>query len=148
MQNRRLYILIEIISTLLIFLFVYTGVNKLNEHKNFEAILSQSSLVGARSNFLSWLIPIIELFTAILLFFPFTRKWGLLISLIIMTIFTVYVFYMILFIPHLPCNCGGVIKNMTWTEHLLFNVFFAVITFIGFWLNKRMSQPNQNTLLI
>lgn len=148
MQNRQLYILIEIISALLILLFVYTGISKLNEHNNFQAVLSQSPLIGARSNFLSWSIPILELFTAVLLFLPFSRKWGLFISLILMIVFTVYVFYMIVFIPHLPCNCGGVIKKMAWKEHLLFNIFFAAIAFIGFWLHKKTQQRNQNAVFI
>ncbi len=148
MQNRQLHILIEIISALLIILFVYTGISKLNEHNSFQGVLSQSPLIGARSNFLSWSIPILELLTAILLFLPFARKSGLFISLILMTVFTVYVFYMIVFIPHLPCNCGGVIKNMTWTEHLFFNIFFATITLIAFWLHKKKIQRNQSAVFI
>ena len=145
-QIRQIYILIEIISVLLICLFVYTGISKLNEHNNFQGVLSQSPLIGAMSNFLSWLIPILELFTALLLFFPFARKWGLFISLILMTIFTLYVFYMIVFIPHLPCSCGGVIKLLTWKEHLLFNIFFSVIALLGISLYKKTQQRTQNAL--
>lgn len=140
--------LIEIISALLILLFVYTGISKLNDQDNFQAVLSQSPLIGSRANFLSWYLPIIELLTALLVFLPFTRKLGLKISLILMCLFTGYISYMILFTPHLPCSCGGVLKQMTWTQHLLFNICFTVLIAAGLWLyqrNKLFIAINRNS---
>lgn len=120
--------LIEGISSLLILLFVYTGVSKLNEPDTFRAVISQTPLIGLYSNLISLLLPLIELSTGLLLFFPFTRKWGLLIALTLMILFTGYIGYMILVMPHLPCSCGGVLKQMTWGQHLLFNICFIALT--------------------
>lgn len=129
--------LIEIISALLILLFVYTGISKLNEQSNFRAVLSESPLIGSKANFFSWVLPITELTTASLLFFPFTRKWGFIISLMLMSLFTAYIAYIIFFMPHLPCSCGGVLKQMTWTQHLTFNIFITGLTTVGLWLYQK-----------
>jgi uncharacterized membrane protein YphA (DoxX/SURF4 family) len=130
----------EIISSLFILLFVYTGLSKLNEHDSFRAVLSQSPLIESKADFISWALPIIELCAALLLLFPFTRKYGILVSFILMIIFTGYVGYMILSRRHLPCSCGGVLKQMTWIQHLEFNVLFTALAFIGMLLfpNKKL----------
>jgi putative oxidoreductase len=139
---------IEIIAALLIFLFVYTGVSKLNEQNSFRAVLSRSPLIGSTANLLSWLLPILELITAALLLIPFFRKAGLVVSLGLMTIFTGYIAYMIIFTPHLPCSCGGVLKQMTWKQHLWFNVFFTGLSAAAYWLyqhNKLFVATNRNS---
>ena len=134
--------LTEIISALFILLFVYTGVSKLNEQNNFRAVLSHSPIIGSKANFLSLFLPITELFTSILLFIPNTRKWGLIISFGLMCIFTGYIVYMILFTPHLPCSCGGVLKQLTWNQHLILNILFTVLAGLGLW------NYNKNKLFI
>ena len=124
-KTKRL--VIEIISAVLLLLFSYTGIMKIIDHNNFQGVLSQSALIGIWSQELAWLVPIIELVTALLLFIPRTRIKGLTLSLVLMCMFTVYIFYMITFMSHLPCNCGGVIKKMSWEQHLIFNIFLYVL---------------------
>lgn len=130
-------IAIDIISALFILLFVYTATSKLFEHNAFEAILSQSPFIGSKANLLSWTLPILELFTAALLLIPSCRRFGFLSSFILMLLFTSYVAYMILFAENLPCSCGGVISQMTWSQHLIFNIFFTALAFISWRLTIR-----------
>ena len=127
----------EIAAALFIFLFVYTGYSKLSEHHKFIVVLSRSPLLAPFSFFLSWLIPITELIIAALLFFRRTRKSGFLLSLFLMTIFTFYIGYMLLFAANLPCSCGGVLKNMSWTQHLIFNIFFTALAAFNLLLLKQ-----------
>jgi uncharacterized membrane protein YphA (DoxX/SURF4 family) len=138
LKTRRL--VIEIISALLLLLFSYTGIMKIIDHDNFQGVLSQSALIGIWSQELAWLVPIIELVTALLLFIPRTRIKGLTLSLVLMCMFTVYIFYMITFMSHLPCNCGGVIKKMSWEQHLIFNIFFTAFAALGVMLFKSISK--------
>src|SRR6476660_2021273 len=121
MPSRLRSIFIEIISALLIFLFVYTAISKIITHNSFEAVLHESSLLKEFSNILSWLIPGTEILISILLFFPRFRNIGLLFSALLLTAFTGYIGYMILFTPKLPCSCGGVLKNLDWKMHIIFN---------------------------
>jgi Methylamine utilisation protein MauE len=130
-------IIIEIISSLFILLFVYTAMMKFIEHDSFKVVLGESPLIGSMANALSWLLPVTEILTAILLFFPSVRIWGFISALFLMTIFTGYITYMLLFASSLPCSCGGVLAHMTWKEHMVFNVFFTILAAAGLRLTLR-----------
>lgn len=148
MKKVKKTIFTDIISALFILLFVYTATNKLLEHEGFKQVLSQSTLIGINASILSWVLPILELFTATLLFILSFRKWGLVGSLILMTLFTSYITYMILFAKNLPCSCGGIISQMTWQGHLIFNIFFTALAAIGLRLtlrNKLFIAINRNS---
>ena len=136
-QNNLSPILIECISALLILLFVYTATSKLIAHNSFVFTLSQSPLLQQYSIPLSWAIPLTEMLISCFLFIPRLRKTGLLFSAFLMTAFTIYISYMIAFTPRLPCSCGGVIKSLTWKEHLLLNISFIVIAVFGWIMIKK-----------
>lgn len=121
----------DIISAIFIFLFVYTALNKLYTYKLFEQTLEGTPLIGALSTYIAILLPIIELMVSLLLFIPRTRKWGLYSSFSLMVVFTLYIGYMIVFTPHRPCTCGGVIEKMTWTQHFVFNIAFTLLALAG-----------------
>jgi len=137
MKTVKKTIVPDIIAALFILLFVYTAITKLIEHESFKTVLSQSPLIGINATILSWVLPILELFTATLLFIPALRKWGFASSLILMFLFTCYITFMILFARNLPCSCGGVISAMTWPEHLIFNIFFTTLAVVGLWVTYR-----------
>jgi hypothetical protein len=121
----------ELISSLLIFLFGYTAISKLLSIHRFEAVLEQSPLISSGAALLAWQIPLAELGIVLLLIFSSTRKMGLWVSAILLSFFTIYLFYMVLFSPHLPCSCGGVISSMSWPVHIGFNVVCIAITVAG-----------------
>jgi putative oxidoreductase len=126
----------DLIAAVLIFLFVYTAINKLMNIESFEAVISKSPIIHQNASLISWLVPLGELIISLLLLIPVFREYGFLFSSILMGIFTLYVAYMLLFIPTLPCSCGGVIQKMNWTQHLIFNIFFFFLSFFG-WRIKR-----------
>lgn len=128
---------IEIISALFILLFVYTALSKFVEFGSFKGVLKKSPLIGDMSVLATWAIPTTELLIAALLFIPRTRLAGLYGSLGLMTMFTLYLGYMLAFTPKLPCSCGGVISQMTWTQHLIFNIFFTLLALTSIWLYKK-----------
>jgi len=115
----------------LIFLFTYTGISKLMDHNNFETTLLQSPIIRNQGEILSWLIPFAELFTVFLLLLNTYKQVGYLLSLLLMAMFTGYITYMILFIPHLPCSCGGILKELSWSNHLLLNSFLIMLIIIS-----------------
>ncbi len=140
--------LIELIASLFILLFLYTGLSKLKEQTEFQVVLSKSPLLSTSSLVLSWLLPIIEIATSVLLFLPRTRKYGLVASMLLMTLFALYISYMLLFTPNLPCSCGGVLKQLNWSQHLLFNIFFLLLSILALWLsnkNKFFIAINRNS---
>lgn len=134
------HVFINLIASSLLLLFLYTGINKLEERELFQAILSKSPLLSTYAGLLSWIIPFSELFVSALLFFPVTRVSGLQWSIALMTGFTLYIAYMLLSASRLPCSCGGVLKNMSWSEHLGFNIIFLLLSIIAFGLKKGGKQ--------
>lgn len=127
----------EIITFLFIFLFVYTGLNKLIGHNSFEQTLSSMPVLRAVASITAWLIPSVELFTAALLLFDKTRRAGMLLSVILMTGFTIYIGGMLTFASKLPCSCGGVLSKMNWTTHFWFNLIFLVLGITGYFNSQK-----------
>lgn len=137
-------ITLEIISALLILLFLYTGISKLYDVPNFERVLRGSPLIRNYATWVAWGIPILEVVTCFLLFFQKSRTYGLYLSLGLMTAFTLYIAYMLIFTPKLPCSCGGVISLMTWKQHLIFNIAYTLIAALGIFINKNLKANGGN----
>jgi hypothetical protein len=116
---------------LLIFLFTYTGITKLIDHSIFKSSILQSLVISNYAIVISWLIPILELSIVVMLAFDKYRQKGFQFSLLLMTAFTIYIAYMILFIPQLPCSCGGILKELSWSNHLLFNSFVILLILVS-----------------
>jgi hypothetical protein len=131
--------IVEIIAALLILLFTYTAISKLSRLNTFRATLSSSPWIGNHAIWLSLLLPATELLIALMLFIPFARLWGLCVAFILMGLFTGYIALMLSFTPDLPCSCGGVLKQMSWSQHLVFNIFLLLLTITGILL----SAPNK-----
>lgn len=124
---------IEILSALLILLWVYTALSKLSNVEEFRSQLANQVFPVEVTKILFYLIPISELIAATLLFYKNTWTLGFLFSSLLMICFTIYVSLILLGIFHrVPCSCGGVLKLLGWKSHLVFNLFFTAIATIGF----------------
>src|SRR5688572_25545563 len=144
MSNRLKFIFTEIISATFIFIFVYTAVSKIISHDSFAYVLRRSPLLGEFSNFVSWVIPAMEIMISLLFIIPKFRRTGLSLSASLMSLFTLYIGYMLLFTPELPCSCGGVMNSLGWQEHLVFNICLTGLAFIGW----RFSKTNKDFIAI
>jgi hypothetical protein len=139
-KNRKLFV--EIASSLLILLFLYTAINKTLDISSTESVLKKTPWFLNFASETAYGVIGMEYVAALFLFIPRTRRVGFFISLALMTAFIAYIIYMKIFIPDLPCSCGGVISTLTWTQHLLLNIFFALLAAIGIVLTlKRNSNP-------
>jgi hypothetical protein len=117
------------ISYLLIFLFAYTAVSKLADVEIFKGAMAKSPVLRPYAHELAYIIPISELIACLLLLFPLTKKWGYYLSLALLTVFTGYIIFILsVYSTDLPCTCGGVISRLTWTQHLLLNSVFMLLS--------------------
>ena len=128
----------DIICGLLILLFVYAAMSKLLDRQHFQGVLAQMPLIQYAAGFISVALPLLEGIVCALLFMRTTRLLGLYASFGILVSFTVFIGYMILFSPHLPCNCGGVLEQMSWTQHLVFNLVFIALSAIAIKLSNQI----------
>jgi len=129
----------EVIAGLFILLFLYTALSKLSEFAVFRHFLRSSPLIARNAGIMAVLIPAGEILVALLLFLPATRRQGMLASLGLMLVFTAYLAYMLLFVPRLPCSCGGVISRLSWQQHLVFNVVLIGLALLGIQLHRLIS---------
>lgn len=131
-------IVIEILSSLLVLLFVYTSVSKWLDFKKFIGEMNNQPLPNWMTPALVWTLPAAEMIIAVLLMFDRTQLIGLRASLILMLLFTVYTLLVLLkAFPRTPCSCGGVIENLSWGQHLVFNLFFVGVALAGIILKKK-----------
>jgi hypothetical protein len=121
----------EITSLLFILLFVYAAVSKLIDVENFSIQIGQSPILSANPKSIAWGVPTVELVIAGLLVFETTRIIGLYCCFGLMTLFTVYIILASRFSDYVPCSCGGVIQNLSWNQHLVFNIVFVLLGLAG-----------------
>ena len=140
-------IYIQGISILLLFLFAYTGVSKLLTLSAFKEQLISQPLTSRYPSVFMVAIPFIELSISLLLIIPRTRRQALLGSFLLMTLFTFYVAYMLFILPEnrLPCACGGIIKQLSWHQHLVFNSIFTLLAFIALLMSWSRSNNNKGS---
>jgi len=122
---------IEIISALLIILFVYAATSKFLDFQKFQVQLGQSPLLTAFAKWVAWLIPTIEIIISLLLAFSKTRLLALYASFSLMIMFAFYIIAITRFSEYIPCTCGGILQNMSWNQHLVFNLVFVLLALIG-----------------
>jgi hypothetical protein len=134
----------DVISGVILLLFLYTSLSKLLDYETFKSVLSASPLLRTVAGHIAWMLPVSELVIVLLLFLPPLRLKGLYASFILIGLFTLYLIYMILFAPNLPCSCGGVIRLLTWPEHIFFNLFFMLLSLTAILLYKRAIKMKRN----
>jgi uncharacterized membrane protein YphA (DoxX/SURF4 family) len=131
-------VLLECISALLILLFLYASLSKFMDFYTFTGEMMNQPLPHPLSRFMIWFIPITEILMCFALLFERTRLLGLYTSFGFMTLFTIYsIFILFNFFGRIPCSCGGVIKKLTWKQHVVFNLFFMALSVWGIILQRR-----------
>jgi len=139
----RRQVSLELISSLLIMLFLYASISKFLDFQRFIHEMDNQPLPNALTPFLVWGIPSLEIVISAALIFERTRIWGFYASLILMVLFTIYSGTILLhFFKYVPCSCGGVIRKLTWGQHLVFNIFFVGLSLTGIVLqHRKQSNP-------
>ena len=132
------------ISLALSLLWMYAATAKVLEFDQFKIQMSQVDFLKPVAGILVWLIPLVEYSLAALLLVSKTRRLGLIGSAVLMSLFTVYIAGMISFSPELPCSCGGIINNLTWQQHLLFNIGCTALAITGVYGHNSNNTPHSN----
>lgn len=135
----RRHSVLTIVTALLIMLFSYTSISKLAALQIFHSQLAMQPIPGWAIRPLVLLIPITELVVTGLLLIKTVRLYGLYMSAALMAVFTGYMAVVVGgFFKKTPCSCGGVLQQMGFEAHLVFNAFFLTITLIGIYIIHQM----------
>jgi len=139
--NKNLKIIItNIIASLFILLFIYTATSKLYTFKDFDHVLQLIPVFGPFHFILAILIISLNIIIGVLLIIPATQKIGLYAALVLLIIFTLFLFYMVYFEKNLPCSCGGITANLTWRQHIWLNMILTTLAFSGILPNQYKNQ--------
>jgi uncharacterized membrane protein YphA (DoxX/SURF4 family) len=134
--------IIETIIVLYTILFLYTGISKLMDYSTFKEQIATSPILEPISKPIAIILPWMEFAIVALLIVPRWRLKGLYSSLVIMTVFTIYIIAILLFNQNIPCSCGGVLEQLSWGQHIIFNSVFMTIAIIGIVLEKQRKRIN------
>ena len=126
-----------IVGMMFVILLVYAASNKLMDYQRFKVQLGQSPILTAYADTVAWMVPVSELGLSVLLLFERYRLFALYACFGLMTMFTTYILLILNFSDFIPCSCGGVLENLNWTEHVVFNLFFIGIALIAILVIER-----------
>jgi hypothetical protein len=137
----------DVVTSLLVLLFVYTGVSKLIENDLFvfQMRLAPLPIMVNLAPYLGWIIPTVELLIATGLLINRFRLLALYSSVALLMLFMGYIITMMLSGSHLPCTCGGIISTMSWKAHLVFNFTFIILGLLAIKQSK-IGRANINGL--
>ncbi|MBS7565543.1 hypothetical protein KHS38_14110 [Mucilaginibacter sp. Bleaf8] len=137
-MNRNHHLALHIIIILLMILWTYTAASKAMDLRLFEVQMNKQVLFPFLKKPLVYLLPPAEALIAVLLLFDSSRFTGLYASAGLLLVFSVYVALAVFRVfERVPCSCGGILRTMGWGTHLVFNVFFLLLTMIAINLNYR-----------
>jgi putative oxidoreductase len=118
------------IPAVFILLFVYTGCSKLLDLEGFTGTLYNQPIPRTIVPFLTIVLPILEVSTAICLLFNRTRLVAIYSALCMLIVFTLYAGAILLrLFNHVPCSCGGIFRNFSWGQHLWLNLALVILAF-------------------
>lgn len=126
----------------LLVLWIPVALDKFADLEAFRRTLLRQPFPDAWTDFLYWMLPAVETACAVLLVggtmdSPKTtqlRKWGFALSSLLLLGFTFFILCGVLgWHPQRPCGCGSVISDLSWEQHLWFNLAFLAISLTGWW---------------
>lgn len=129
---------LQLIASLLIFMWVYAAVSKLMTFELFRVQLYRQAIPHWLAGLSAWLLPFAELTVGGLLVSEKARKAGFILSAVLLFIFSIYIGLILAGVfAKVPCSCGGVIRGLGWKLHLVFNLFFLLLSCLGIYLANR-----------
>ncbi len=123
-----------LLTLLLLALWIPVTLDKMINFRFFKAGILRQPLTDSLGQALVYFLPALETLTVLLLLFSTLRRWGFLLSTLLLLAFTAYIVVALAGAwADLPCGCGSVISSLTWKQHFFFNLFFLLISGYGFY---------------
>ncbi|WP_286770080.1 MauE/DoxX family redox-associated membrane protein [Sphingobacterium sp. 40-24] len=147
-QRKRKQIAFNIVIALLLLLWVPVSIDKIIDFASFKDGILKQPFSNDLGYVLIYTLPALELLIAFALVSEKFRRIGLILSTLLMAVFTGYIGVALLGAwEKLPCGCGSVISGMTWIQHFFFNLFFLALSISGLylWYKLRGSDVGNRT---
>ncbi|SMC98074.1 MauE/DoxX family redox-associated membrane protein [Pedobacter nyackensis] len=132
--------IVDIIAYLYVLLFLYAATSKLIEYDKSLLQMSKSPIITDYAHILGWFVPTLEIIISMMLLIKRTILLGLYTAFTLMCLFTAYIYAILNYSDHIPCSCGGVLAQLGWNEHLIFNIAFIALALIGILLQAKIEE--------
>lgn len=146
MSKRIVYIDIAI-RILFAALYTYTAAMKLLDFPVYRINMRRQYFFEPLKEWLVWGVPIAELLIAVVLVLsyltasPKLMRASLIGNFALIGSFTIYTGLAASGIfGYVPCSCGGILEDMGWWVHFLFNLVLTLIAAIGVRLYRSKSD--------
>ncbi|MVZ65734.1 hypothetical protein GQF61_07675 [Sphingobacterium sp. DK4209] len=138
-----------ILSGTIALMLFYAASTKLFNYQQAQASMQKQIFSRSIADLLTWLIPSIEFIISMLLIYTRTRIVGLWASISLLAVFTGYLLLaMSRIFGYRPCSCGGIIQQLSYGEHLVFNLVFLFLSLIALYLKKKQTQEPRTLNLL
>jgi putative oxidoreductase len=135
----------EVLVGILVVVFVYTPATKLMKYEEYILAMKAQPIAPTLQRFLIYAVPLTEFIAVILLAIPKLRTKGLYVSLAMLVVFTGYISLVQLnYYGRIPCSCGGIVQELGWEQHLIFNVFLIAVTVTALWTGQKITKKGKN----
>jgi len=139
---------IILLSLAVLALWIYVVFYKITDFRDFTSGIHRQPIPGFVQQAVIWLLPPIETMLILLFLKKRWRIYGFLLSALLLTIFTFYIsFGLAGAFGKLPCGCGGLIKDLSLSQHIIFNLVFASLSVLGFVLCYENSDTSHHLFL-
>ena len=130
-------LIVEVIAFLLMLLYLFASVSKWLTFRTFTNDINNQPFPNGLTPWIIYSVPPLQVAIVFALMFERTRTLGFYASLILMSVYSVYTAAVLLkFFDYVPCSCGGIIRNLTWSQHLFLNLFFVALSIAGIVLRR------------
>lgn len=135
--------IIETITIFNIILFLYTGIAKIMDYSVFKEQLADSPILAWAAKPVALLLPWLEFAIVLMLIIPRWRLKGLYASFALMIMFTAYIIVLFSISMEMPCSCGGIMEELSWQQHIVFNTAFILLNVWAIKLLKKEKKGRQ-----
>lgn len=107
------------------------------DYSVFKEQLAVSPILGFAAKPIALLLPWVEFVLVLMLVIPRWRLKGLYACLGMMVLFTVYIIALFSVSKEMPCSCGGIMEELSWQQHIVFNSAFILLNLWAIILLKK-----------
>ena len=138
--------LFYLVVWLLFLLWLYTTLRQLLDWQGFLSRLQNQPFPPSLTSFLAVGVTAAEVLAATALLFPHLKRAGLVLSLALLTTFTLYILAILMHLfPRVPCSCTGLVSALSWKSQLFVNLALVLVTLLGLKV-KKMEKLDQNLI--
>lgn len=132
---------LTIITVSLLALWIVALVDQLFAFTAFQNGMRRHSLPSWLGQAVAWVIPISEATAILLLVSTQTLRYGLWLSALLLSVFTVYIGLGIM-TPWVvfECFCSKFITSLSWWGHFWLNLIFLVLSLMGLLLYRKSQR--------